>query len=367
MYTVDDIQFFIQTHNRENLLPESINSLLCQSAGIKEITVLDNESTDNTEGVAKKFADRGVKYVKTFGLCGNYRKAREIVNKPYCMIFHDDDLLHPDYIKLALRALNTHDNVALIDTTGLDFTGKPPEINWKIRPDYYLYEKSSDFAEQQFFLCYARAATAIFRTEDLLSLDFLSEREKYHKLDDTPRLIQMCAKGKCVLFQDPRMYLIRCHASRDCCSYGDSPSLRQLANFYEFYDNSVRQYIDESDLNFYAIRSRLFIKEIYGNSISTEAKKTETFEKLIDMIKQDGFTNIAGNDISSDEKKSYSRFQKKIKSSHLIIPMHEKILRFCFDIYKMPDRTVFTFLGAKITMSSKNRTSLNLNGSTKGS
>ena len=46
MYTVNDIQFFIQTHNRENLLPESINSLLCQSAGIKEITVLDNESTE---------------------------------------------------------------------------------------------------------------------------------------------------------------------------------------------------------------------------------------------------------------------------------------------------------------------------------
>ena len=105
MYTVNDIQFFIQTHNRAELLTESIKTLLGQSAGIKEITVLDNESTDNTEDAVKQFADKGVKYVKTFGLCGNYRKARELVNKPYCMIFHDDDLLHPDYIKLALEIL----------------------------------------------------------------------------------------------------------------------------------------------------------------------------------------------------------------------------------------------------------------------
>ena len=365
MYTVDDIQFFIQTHNRENLLPESINSLLCQSAGIKEITVLDNESTDNTEGIVKKFADRGVKYVKTFGLCGNYRKAREIVNKPYCMIFHDDDLLHQDYIKLALRALNTHDNVALIDTTGLDFTGKPPEINWKIRPDYYLYEKSSDFAEQQFFLCYARTATAIFRTEDLLSLDFLSEREKYHKLDDTPRLIQMCSKGKCVLFSDPRLYLIRCHGTRDCCSYADHPSMRQLANFYELYDNTVRQNLDKSALPYYAMRSRLFLKEIYGNSIPPDERKTDSFEKLIEMIKKDGFTFIAENDISAEEKKAYLRFQKSLKKKNLIIPLREKISRFCFDIYRMPERTVFTFAGMRITLSNRHRAGINLNGSAK--
>lgn len=39
MFSIDDIQFFIQTHNRAHLLPESINALLSQSAGIKEVTV----------------------------------------------------------------------------------------------------------------------------------------------------------------------------------------------------------------------------------------------------------------------------------------------------------------------------------------
>ena len=47
-YTVDDIDIYIMTHNRADYLMLSIESLLNQSAGVSKITVLDNESTDNT-------------------------------------------------------------------------------------------------------------------------------------------------------------------------------------------------------------------------------------------------------------------------------------------------------------------------------
>ena len=77
MYTVNDIQIFITTHNRANYLKESIESLLNQTAGIKELIVLDNESNDNTEEVVKKYSNKGVKYIKTYGFLGNYKKAKE--------------------------------------------------------------------------------------------------------------------------------------------------------------------------------------------------------------------------------------------------------------------------------------------------
>ena len=104
MYTIDDIQIFITTHNRANYIKDSIESILHQTANVNEIIVLDNESTDNTEEIVKSYALRGVKYVKTYGFLGNFKKAKEIVNKPYCMLFHDDDILHPDYLKNAINA-----------------------------------------------------------------------------------------------------------------------------------------------------------------------------------------------------------------------------------------------------------------------
>ena len=53
--TIDDIQIFIMTHNRATLISESIESLFNQTAGVKEITVLDTESSDNTAAVVSHY------------------------------------------------------------------------------------------------------------------------------------------------------------------------------------------------------------------------------------------------------------------------------------------------------------------------
>ena len=55
-YTVDDIDIYIMTHNRADYLMLSIESLLNQSAGVSKITVLDNESTDNTLSAVERFS-----------------------------------------------------------------------------------------------------------------------------------------------------------------------------------------------------------------------------------------------------------------------------------------------------------------------
>ena len=98
MYTIDDIQIFVTSHNRASLLKETLQSILAQTVPIKNITVLDNESTDNTAEIVLQLKDRGVHYVHTTGFLGNFKKAQELVSRPYCMLFHDDDLLHPAYL-----------------------------------------------------------------------------------------------------------------------------------------------------------------------------------------------------------------------------------------------------------------------------
>lgn len=66
-YKTDDIQIFVISHNRAHLIKDCINSIFAQTAGVSEITVLDNESTDDTEVVVKSYKEKGVKYIKTYG------------------------------------------------------------------------------------------------------------------------------------------------------------------------------------------------------------------------------------------------------------------------------------------------------------
>ena len=72
MYTIDDIQIFVTTHNRASLLKETLQSILAQTVSIQNITVLDNESTDNTAEIVLQLKDKGVRYVHTTGFLGNF-------------------------------------------------------------------------------------------------------------------------------------------------------------------------------------------------------------------------------------------------------------------------------------------------------
>jgi glycosyltransferase involved in cell wall biosynthesis len=67
LININDIQIFILTYNRANYLKDSINSLLNQTIRPNIITILDNNSTDNTEEVVSEFEKYNVKYVKTYG------------------------------------------------------------------------------------------------------------------------------------------------------------------------------------------------------------------------------------------------------------------------------------------------------------
>ena len=54
MITEKNIEAFVLTYNRKEMLKDSITSLLNQSAGKIKITVMDNGSNDGTENLVKE-------------------------------------------------------------------------------------------------------------------------------------------------------------------------------------------------------------------------------------------------------------------------------------------------------------------------
>jgi len=94
----DKLQIILITYNREKLAERTLSRLFAADSPVKDfdITVLDNNSTDNTfpvvQSYQKKYAN--LKYVKNnynIGLAGNIFRAVELAQKEYHWILADDD------------------------------------------------------------------------------------------------------------------------------------------------------------------------------------------------------------------------------------------------------------------------------------
>lgn len=236
MITINDIQFFIITRNRSGLLEQTIKNLLSQTAGIKEITVLDNESTDNTEEIVNKYYDKGVKYIKTFGDKANYLTSVSMSSKLYTLIFHDDDLLNIKYIQLALDMLNRYDNIAFITTSYTNFKDvNLINVNQNISKNHYLFLNQYDFALNMYFLEKIALCSCIFKTALLKSNPF--EFEKYGKFFDWPYLVKMSSMGKVVLLADRNMLYVRIHEGQWTYDKKSPLTMQQIVNWDKcFYD-----------------------------------------------------------------------------------------------------------------------------------
>ncbi len=279
MFTISDIQIFIMTHNRSDFLKDSIKSLLNQTVNLKEIIVLDNESTDDTEQVVKEFSENGVKYIKTYGFLGNFNKAKEIVNKDYVMLFHDDDILHSKYLEMALKILNKYNNISLLTTRYTEFYESNLNISEKISDKYYFFETQQDFAYYMYFLEHIAYATAIYRTKDFVTVPI--EYNKYSKFNDWPFMVKMANLGNVVLLYDEKIFYVRRHLQQDTWTNSNMPSLEQIVNWDRcFYDTMKFKNTFSIKKLMFEIRCQYFMTGKYNNFLSKEYKQKFPLENL---------------------------------------------------------------------------------------
>lgn len=256
MYTIDDIDIFIITHNRADYLEKAIQSIIRQTEDIKKFYVLDNESTDNTEAVARRFTDDGCIYIKTFGKNGNFYKAQEMCSAKYVMTFHDDDLLHPEFFEKMVMLLNSEDNIAYLVSTFTWFpvsnmTPAVSKLLQKKLPSGYvkpvplknrcmILENSFDVVEM-----ILRAETppyppinpcicsVIYRSD--IFKNRIPMNDVYGKIDDIPLMISMAKYGKAVLYLDYNAVFHRMHPQRDGFNALSANTLEQCVNWVKAF------------------------------------------------------------------------------------------------------------------------------------
>ena len=115
------VSVIIPTHNRADLLPRAIESVLKQTYTNFEIIIVSDGSTDNTEAVVKKYSenDYRVKYIGyTPARGGNVARNTgiEASKGEYVAFLDDDDEWLPEKLQRQVDLLDSDDSVGLVYT-----------------------------------------------------------------------------------------------------------------------------------------------------------------------------------------------------------------------------------------------------------
>ncbi len=115
--TQPKVSIAIPLYNCESHIRETIESVLAQTFGNFELTVLDDQSTDRSAEIVKSFEDPRIRYelnAKRLGFFGNWNRCLEVMNGTYCKLLPHDDTLEPDCLEKQVKVLDEHPEVELV-------------------------------------------------------------------------------------------------------------------------------------------------------------------------------------------------------------------------------------------------------------
>ncbi len=244
MFTNKDIRCFVPTCNRPNLLQTTLKTLLWQEGGPWDIWVLDNSTNDETKNLIEKNFPQ-VHYIDNRSdrkPMANLRKLREMVITPYSLTLHDDDLLAPNYLKNALKILNTYPNIngifaklKLFHKNRFPFT-----VRYRRGTKHWLINSKEDFALSFWDLPSCTWTGSIIKSNLYKNMPAEELYKVFGRIHDWPMLIETVGYGNNCIFTDSYVYY-RIHGTSDTRDNNTGISLNQLKNWVNYYKKFAEQ------------------------------------------------------------------------------------------------------------------------------
>jgi glycosyltransferase involved in cell wall biosynthesis len=213
------VQIYILSRDRVLYFRQALESVIAASGGLAEIVVSDNSESDEIQSlVEKEYSD--VLYVRRRPTLSVYEHFRVILNEAsaeFLVMFHDDDIMMPDYVTEMVAALDADERIAAVgcdalllrdqQTTGHNFMGR------STRP--VLVENVSDFLEPYLAFStwsYPPFPGYMYRRKFISGLYL--EPEEGGKHTDVSFLAKILSRGAILWLSRPLMWY-RFHGSND--------------------------------------------------------------------------------------------------------------------------------------------------------
>lgn len=254
------IEVMILTFNRSAFLSSSIDSILAQRHRPVRITVLDNGSTDATPGVIARYADRGVTALRRerndFAAC--WTDLLAAARGPWTLLFHDDDVLHPDYLGAVASAIAWRPD-ATVAVSGMQRTSDPSTAGWSpCSPDRRRAVSHAELAAMAYSGFELAFPSTVYRTDVLRRIQF--DIARFGKVADRPMVIDAAREG-CALVLPDRWLKYRLHPTQVSGNEGMGPFMPEVFALQRYY----RELLGDSP---WSRHGRIFLRRNLRNLLS---------------------------------------------------------------------------------------------------
>lgn len=277
----NEFEVFITTFNRTKFLKESIESVINSSYSIDSVTIVDNGDAASTSELMQQLNDTRIKYVKTTGKLGNYRKIKEIAKANYVMIFHDDDILNPNYISMAMDEISKDPSIVLVASRLTDFENRHEIISDNYLDNlFYKYVNYKDFVTNMFIFERIAYSNAIYRTEFFKKVEL--EYDRFGKINDWPLMTKVAKFGTSILFTDNNCVFARQHDGQDSKTVENQIQTTNIVNWIHFLSKNCN--LRNPIIRFLVYRrARNFLEGHYKGFISKNGTTDDGFDILLNM------------------------------------------------------------------------------------
>jgi glycosyltransferase involved in cell wall biosynthesis len=115
--TSPKVSIAIPLYNCESHIRATIDSVLAQTFGDFELTVIDDQSADHSYHIASAYEDPRIRVVKNIerqGFFGNWNACLDFMTGTYCKLLPHDDTLEPTCLEKQVQVLDGHPDVELV-------------------------------------------------------------------------------------------------------------------------------------------------------------------------------------------------------------------------------------------------------------
>lgn len=252
------VEIIVVTYNRSALLPATLETLLAQTVPATSIRIVDNGSTDRTGEIARTFASRGVHYIRRDenDLSACWRDLQLIPTAEWVIVFHDDDLLHPEYLGSVSTVIDTYPKATLIGSA-MKAEAVPNARDWAaVSPKRTTGILSwREFARKLYAGFPFPFCSAVYRTEVFRRT--VIDTGTYGKISDRPFLMEVARAGGAVLLKDV-FVKYRVHLSQDSRDSATGPFPSEALMLQRYYREALGE-------NLWSRSGRTFLRRNYRN------------------------------------------------------------------------------------------------------
>ena len=214
------ITIILPVYNGEHYLREAIDSVLAQTYSDFELWVVNDGSTDGTVAIIDSYTDPRVRRIDNphnMGLVATLNRSFAAVQTEYIARMDDDDLWHPDKLRLQVQYLDRHLDVGVCGT-GVHKFGDLDSV--------MLFPADSDALKVGLlFYCMMSHPSVVYRRSMLLTTG-LTYRAENFPAEDYRMWVDVLAVSKIHNIQQP-LVEYRQHAEQICRQQNDVQQLKE--------------------------------------------------------------------------------------------------------------------------------------------